>query len=61
MTKKWTEVNDLSGFQNSVKNNLRFKTPILRSDVCDYIDAYIAAKGRINLKKLILLTEEIKT
>ena len=29
--------------------NLRFKTPTLRSGLCDYIDAYIAMKGRISV------------
>ena len=29
---------------------MRFKTPTLRSDLCDYSDAYVVLKGRINLK-----------
>ena len=28
----------------SVSNNIRFKTPMLRSDLCDYSDAYIVVK-----------------
>ena len=27
-----------------------FKTSMLRSDICDYSDAYIVVKGRINIK-----------
>ena len=27
--------------------NIRFKTSVLRSDLCDYSDAYIALKGSI--------------
>ena len=50
VTKKWVEVNDLSSGQYSVNKNIRFKTLILGSDLCDYSDAYIAAKGRINVK-----------
>ena len=27
--------------------SIRFKTPMLRSDLCDYSDAYILVKGTI--------------
>ena len=37
LCKKWIEVNDLSSSQYSVKN-IRFKTLILRSNLCDYGD-----------------------
>ena len=50
MTKKWIEVNDISGEQYSVNKNIRFKTPMQRSDLCDYSDAYIVVKGRISVK-----------
>ena len=40
MTKKWIEVNDFSSDQYSVNKNIRFKTSKLRSDLCDYSDAY---------------------
>ena len=49
VTKRWIEVNDLTGGQYSVDKNIRFKTPMLRSDLCDYSDAYIVVKGTINL------------
>ena len=39
VTSKWIELNYLSGGQYSVNKNIRFKTPMLRSDLCDYIDA----------------------
>ena len=41
VTRKWIEVNDLSGGQHSVNRNIRFKTALLRSDSLDYSDAYI--------------------
>ena len=50
MTKKWVEVNDLSSGQDSAKKNERFKNSLLRSDFCDYSNAYIVAKGRINVR-----------
>ena len=47
VTRKWIEVNDLSGGQYSTIKNIKFNTPILRSDLCDYSDAYIVVKGTI--------------
>ena len=35
----------MSGDQYSVKKNIRFKIPMLRSDFCDYSDAYLDVKG----------------
>ena len=37
--------NDLSSGQYSVNNNIRFKTSMLRSDLCDYSNAYIVVNG----------------
>ena len=45
MTKKWIEVNKLLHAQYSVNKNIRFKTPMLRSDMWDHSDAYIIVKG----------------
>ena len=44
MTPKWIEVNDLLNGQHSVNKNMGFKTPMLKSDFCDYSDAYIGVK-----------------
>ena len=44
ITKKWTEVHDQSAEIYSTNNQLRFKTPITRSDLCDYNDAHIVVK-----------------
>ena len=40
-------MNDLSDGQYSVSKSTRFKTTMLRSDLCDYSDAYIVVKRRI--------------
>ena len=45
VTKKWIELNDLSSGQYSVNRNMS----MLRSDLCDYSDAYIVVKGTIDL------------
>ena len=50
VTKKWVEMNDLSSGQYSVNKNIRFKTSMLRSDLCDYSDAYIVVKGIVHVK-----------
>ena len=34
---------------NVLSTTIRFKTPMLRSDFCDYSDACIYVKGTINL------------
>ena len=49
VTRIWTEVNDLLSSQYYVNKNIWFQTPMIRSDLCDYCDAYIVVKGRINI------------
>ena len=47
ITKEWIKVNDSSSRQYSVNKSIRFKASIVRSNLCDYIDAYIVVKGAI--------------
>ena len=48
ITKKWAKVHDQSdGY--SINKQITFKTPMLQSDLCDYSDAYIVAKGTITV------------
>ena len=49
MTKKWVKVNDLSSGQYSVNKNIRLKTSMLSSRLCDYSDEYIVVTGTIDL------------
>ena len=49
MTRKWIEVNELSGGQYSVSKSNGFETPMLRSDLSDYSLANIVVKGTIDL------------
>ena len=45
ITKKWIEVHDQSGEAYNTNKQIIFKTSILRSDLCDFNDAYIFVKG----------------
>ena len=48
VTKKWIEVNDQTGKNNyEVNKEIRSKTLMLRSALCDYSDAYIVVEGDI--------------
>ena len=50
VTNKLITVNDLSSRQYSANENIRFKTSKLRSDWCDYSDAYIIVIGTITVE-----------
>ena len=49
ITKKWIEVHDQSGETYNTNKQIRFKTSMLRSDLCDFNDAYIVAQGNITV------------
>ena len=49
VTKKWIEVYDQSEKSYNVNKEIRIKTPMLRSDLCDFSDAYIVVKGTITV------------
>ena len=54
ITKHWVEVHDQSGSADDRYKpckQIRFKTSMLRSDLCDYFDAYIVVKRDITLTK----------
>ena len=45
VSEKWTEVYDQSEGNYNVNKEIRFKTLMLRSDLCNYSDACIVVKG----------------
>ena len=49
VTKKLIEVYDQSEGNYNVNKEIRIKTSMLRSDLCDYSDAYIVVKGTITV------------
>ena len=48
VTREYVRVNSLSDMYNENKS-IRFKTPMLRSDLCDYADVYILVNGMITV------------
>ena len=51
VTREYVRVNGLSNTCNENKS-IKFKTPMLRSNLCDYSDAYILVKGTITVTAL---------
>ena len=49
VTKKWIEVYDQSEKNYSPNKEIRIKMSMLRSDLCDFSDAYIFVEGTITL------------
>ena len=47
-TRNWIEMNDESR-GNYANSDIRFKTTMLRSNLCDYADSYILVKGTIRI------------
>ena len=48
-TRNWVEINDDIRGAYSPNKQIRFKTAMVRSSLCDYRDAYILAKGNISV------------
>ena len=48
-TKNWVELNDESRGTYNVNSQIKLKTTMLKSSVCDYSDAYVLAKGKITI------------
>ena len=48
-TRNWVEINDEARGTYSPNKQIKFKTAMLRSSLCDYSDAYILVKGNITV------------
>ena len=48
-TRNWIEINDEARGTYSPNKQIKFKTSMLRSNLCDYSDAYIPFKGNITV------------
>ena len=48
-TRNWLEINDESRGAYNVNSQIKLKTTMLKSRLCDYSDAYILVKGTISV------------
>ena len=48
-TKNWVEINDESRGTYNVNSQIKFKTTMLKSTLCDYSGVYILVKGTITI------------
>ena len=48
-TKNWVEINDESRGTYKVNSQIKFKTTMLKSSLCDYSDAYILVEGKTTI------------
>ena len=48
-TRNWIEINDESRGTYNVNSQIKFKTTMVKSSLCDYSDAYILVKGTITV------------
>ena len=48
-TRNWVEINDESRGEYNVNSQIKFKTTMLKSSLCDYGDAYILVTGTISV------------
>ena len=48
-TRNWVEINDESRGAYNVNSQIKFKTTMLKSSLCDYSDAYILVKRTISV------------
>ena len=60
VTKKWVEVYDQSQENYNPNKEIRIKTSMLRSDLCDCSDAYIVVKGAITVTKKTFTAYDIE-
>ena len=49
----WVEINDESRGTYNVNSQIKFKTTMLKSSLCDYSDAYILVKGTITVNNTV--------
>ena len=52
-TKNWVESNDESRGAYNVNTQIKFKTIMIKSSLCDYSDACILVKGNITVNNIV--------
>ena len=59
-TRNWIEVNDESRGVYNVNSQIKFKSAMLKSRLCDYSDAYILVKGTISVNNTAAADATVK-
>ena len=49
VTRKWNIVNDQSNAIYDLRNEIIYNTEVLKSNLCDYNNAYILVRGNITI------------
>ena len=60
VSKKWIEVYNQSEKNYNPNELIRIKTSMLRSDLCDYSDAYIVVKGTITINEKTFTADDFE-
>ena len=60
VTEKWIEVYDQSEKNCNPNKEIRIKNSVLRLDLCDFSDAYIAVKGNLTNVKIKFTTADFE-
>ena len=60
VTTKWIKVYDQSEKNYNPNKEIRIKTSMLRSDLCNFSDAYIVFKGNITVVKKVFAAADLK-
>ena len=50
-TKNWVEINDDARGTYNINSQIKFKTSMLKSSLCDYSDAYVLVSGTITITR----------
>ena len=53
-TRNWIKINDESRGAYNVNSQIKFKTTMLKSSLCDYSDVYILVKGTITVNNSLI-------
>ena len=49
VTRKWNIINDQSNANDNAENETIYNTEVLKSNLCDYNDAYVLVEGNITI------------
>ena len=53
-TIKWIKIFDQSNGTYNLNKDIRFKTPQLRNDLCDFNEAYTVVTGKVTAANLVI-------